>query len=143
MRAAELSEWKQGHQVTGLWPEPAPLMLTATLDDGIGIGLDLIHRYVQVLGLRLIPLGLLQSPDAIIQACRQYQPDYLGITILQLDSDDDLAYLGKHLPADTRLIAGGPVFRYDPDMAERCGVHFVARDVSHFISFMLHEARRI
>jgi hypothetical protein len=135
-RAAQLAQWKQQQGVPGLWTEK-PLLLTATLDDGMGVGLDMIHRYADVLGLTLMPLGLLQAPAVIVDACQRYRPDFLGVTVLQPDSGDDLAFLGKHLPARTRLIAGGPAFRYDPELARRCGVHFVARDVGAFIAFML------
>ncbi|MCP3951042.1 MAG: hypothetical protein GY697_02300, partial [Desulfobacterales bacterium] len=39
--AVEIQQWKTEHQVSGLWKSP-PLMVTATLDDAMGHGLDLI-----------------------------------------------------------------------------------------------------
>ncbi len=59
------------------------------------------------------------------------------MTVLQLDSDDDLARVGHALPARTRLIAGGPVFKFDPDMADRCGIDYVAPSVAHFVAYLL------
>ena len=134
--ADELEHWKAIHRVDGLWPR-RPLMLTATLDDGIGQGLQIIHRYADILGMDILPLGLLQTPEAIIAACRKREPDFLGLTILQLDSDDDLCQVGHSLPPKTMLIAGGPVFKFDPEMTGRCKVGYVAEDVSCFIEFLL------
>ena len=134
--ADELVRWKAIHRVGGLWPR-RPLMLTATLDDGIGQGLQIIHRYADILGMDILPLGLLQTPEAITAACRKHEPDFLGLTILQLDSDDDLCQVGHSLPSKTMLIAGGPVFKFDPEMAERCKVGYVAGDASCFIEFLL------
>ena len=113
-------------------------MLTATLDDGMGHGLALIERFAAVMGVSVSPLGLLIKPEAIIAACTQAKPDFLGLTVLQLDSDDDLARVSRNLPANTCLIAGGPAFRYDPEMAERCAVSHVAENVAYFIDFVLN-----
>jgi hypothetical protein len=136
VEAEMLATWKKAHHIDGLWLY-RPLMLTATLDDAIGQGLHTIHRYADVLGIQVIPLGLLQEPESILAAVRRWGPDFLGLTILQLDSDDDLCRVGHHLDSKTRLIAGGPVFRFDPEMADRCKVDYVAKDVSGFIDYML------
>lgn len=45
--AEALSQWKQAHQLAGLWPN-RPLMMTATLDDGLGYGIDIIERCAQM-----------------------------------------------------------------------------------------------
>ncbi len=133
----EFTAWKQKHQVTGIWSSQ-PLMLTATLDDGIGQGIEIIERFADMIGLQVQPLGLMQKPAAIVAACNQYQPDFLGLTVLQLDSDDDLAYVGHRLPTQTCLIAGGPVFKFDPQMAMRCRVDYAAPDVAYFMNFLLN-----
>lgn len=134
---AELNTWKQHHSVTGIWPQ-RPLMLTTTLDDGIGQGLAIISQYAEVAGLQVQPLGLMQRPDHIIAACRQHRPAILGLTILQLDSDDDLASIGHNLPPGTALVAGGPVFKFDPEMAQRCSVTYMAASVAYFIDYLLN-----
>ena len=134
--ARALAGWKKSHHVSGLWTD-RPKMLTATLDDAIGQGLQIIHGYADVLGIQVTALGLMQKPESILAAARSRVPDFLGLTILQLDSDGDLCRVGHHLSPKTRLIAGGPVFRFDPEMADRCKVDYVARDVAGFLDYML------
>lgn len=132
-----LDRWKQDHQVKGIWPNRRPLMATTTLDDGLGQGLQVIERYAAAAGLRVNQLGLLKKPDFIVEQCHRLQPDFLGLTILQLDSEDDLARVGHGKPPETVLIAGGPVFKFDPPMAQRCKVDYVAPNVAYFMDFLL------
>ncbi len=135
--ARELLEWKRAEGITGLWKNP-PLMLTATLDDGMGFGLELIHLYADVAGLQVLFLGLLQSPEKILDECRKNLPDLLGLTVLQFDSEEALTKIGHNLPTKTQIIAGGPVFMADPDFAMRAGTHFVAKNVASFLRFLLN-----
>lgn len=135
--ADELFEWKKDNQIKNIWPQ-TPVLATATLDDAIGQGIDIIELYAKISGLEVIRIGLLQTPAHILDQCHRIRPDLLGITILQLDSDDDLSEIGHHLPSNTRLIAGGPVFKFDPDMAHRCGVDYVAPNVGYFIDYLLN-----
>lgn len=134
--AVELSAWKDTHGVQGIW-ERSPQMVTATIDDGIGQGIEIISIYAQLAGLQVDPLGLMQAPDHIIYRCKKQRPAILGLTILQLDSDEALAHIGHHLPPETALVAGGPVFKFDPDMAQRCGVTYMAANVADFIGYLL------
>lgn len=134
--AEEIRQWKKENQVAGLWADP-PLMVTATLDDAMGHGLDLIHRYAWLAGLKIHPLGLLQSADAVATACRELEPALLGLTVLQFDSEDDLIRIARNIPATTRIVAGGPVFKGDPDLARRAGVHRVASDAADFLKYLL------
>ena len=120
----------------GLWPA-SPLMLTATLDDGWGHGLDVIEALATAVGVRVCRLGLLQTPADIINACRREQPDLLGLTVLQFDSDEVLKRITANLPPRTTLIAGGAAFRYDAEFAERTGTHAVALDGVAFLQFLL------
>jgi methylmalonyl-CoA mutase cobalamin-binding subunit len=122
--------------VPGLW-ERSPTMLTATLDDGIGQGLAVIENGAAAIGIHLISLGLMRSPEAISDACRRHQPDWLGVTVLQFDTEDDLKWIAQRLPRRTRIVAGGPVFSGDPDFAHRTGVFYAARNVADFLRFML------
>ncbi len=131
-----IQQWKTEHQVAGLWESP-PLMVTATLDDAMGHGLDLINQYAELAGLRVHPLGLLQSAEAIIAACRELEPALLGLTVLQFDSEDDLILIAQNIPATTRIVAGGPVFKADPDFSQRSGIHRVAVDAADFLNFLL------
>lgn len=134
--AGKLERLRQRLKVQGLWEDP-PAMVTATLDDGLGQGLAVIEKYAAVIGIRLISLGLMQTPEAIIDACRRHKPNYLGLTVLQFDTEDDLTCISKNLPRRTRIVAGGPVFAGDPELAGRTGTHYAAENVADFLRFML------
>lgn len=134
--AEELTQWKRDHQISGIWRN-RPIIVTATIDDGIGQGIQIIENYAKVMGLWVVHIGLLQSSDTLIDQCQQLQPDFLGLTILQLDSDDTLCKVGHNLPSKTCLITGGPVFKFDPDMAARCNVDYVASNVGYFVDYLL------
>jgi hypothetical protein len=137
--ADRLCRWKAANNIQGLWERP-PVMVTATLDDAMGHGLALIHPYAEAAGLRLHPLGLLQPAETIIAACREVKPAFLGLTVLQFDSEDELEKIGRHLPGGTVVVAGGPVFAADPDLAPGTGVHHVARDAAAFWEILLNYA---
>ncbi len=132
----ELECLRERLNVRGIWKHQ-PCMVTATLDDGLGQGLAVIEKYAAVVGIRLVSLGLMQSPGAIIDACNRHQTDYLGLTILQLDTEADLTSIAKHIPRKTRIVAGGPVFTGDPGFSGRTGTHYAAKNVAHFLQFML------
>jgi methanogenic corrinoid protein MtbC1 len=134
--AEELCQWKEANQVGGLWVQQ-PLMVTATLDDAMGHGLELIHQYADLAGVEIHTLGLLQSAESVAAACRKLEPDFLGLTVLQFDSEDDLALIARQIPANTRIVAGGPVFKADPELARRVGIHRVAADAADFLNFLL------
>lgn len=134
--AEELDQWKKTNQTGGLWAPP-PLMLTATLDGAMGHGLELIHRYAGLAGVEIHALGLLQSAESVAAACRKLEPQFLGLTVLQFDTEDDLALIARNIPVTTRIVAGGPVFKADPDLARRVGVHRVAADAADFLEYLL------
>jgi hypothetical protein len=134
--AEEIQQWKEANRIGGLWTQP-PLMVTATLDDAMGHGLDLIHRYAELAGLRVRALGLLQAADTVAAVCRELVPGLLGLTVLQFDTEDDLALIARSIPAATRIVAGGPVFKADPEFARRVGIHRVASDAADFLSYLL------
>jgi hypothetical protein len=134
--AAATQRWKAENRVDGLWPDP-PLMVTATLDDAMGHGLELIHQYADLAGLQVRPLGLLQTAASIVAACRDLKPALLGLTVLQFDTEEDLLFIARNIPEATQIVAGGPVFRADPELAPRAGVHRVAVDAADFLNFLL------
>jgi methylmalonyl-CoA mutase cobalamin-binding subunit len=136
IQLAELERWKSANDIRGLWTN-APLMVTATLDDGIGQGLALIRSTAETAGLRVEHLGLVVPPERIVASCLENHPALLGLTVLQFDSEENLAWIAKQLPPETLLVAGGPVFAFDPDLAGRCGVAFAAEDLAHFLDFLL------
>jgi hypothetical protein len=120
----------------GLWA-PAPTMITATIDDGIGQGIDLIGRFAEAVGVRIEFLGLMQSPERIVLEARRRDADLAGVTVLQLDTEPVLSQIARQLPQKTELIAGGPAFHLDPELADRAGVSFVAKDAAAFLRFLL------
>jgi methylmalonyl-CoA mutase cobalamin-binding subunit len=134
--AGNLECLRERLKVNGMWNQ-TPSMVTATLDDGLGQGLAVIEKYAAAVGMRLISLGLMQRPEAVIDACRHHQPEILGLTILQFDTEDDLRCIANHLPRKTRIVAGGPVFIGDPDFADRTGIHYAAKNVADFLRYLL------
>jgi methanogenic corrinoid protein MtbC1 len=134
--AGELREWKVKTGNSGLWDKP-PLMITATLDDGLGQGLEIIRMFSETAGIEIIDLGLLVTPEKIIAECKENNPDLLGLTVLQFDSEEDILMIRRNLPSKTKIIAGGPVFTADPGFARRTGIHFTAKNVAYFIRFLL------
>lgn len=135
--AQELLEWKRVRGVSGIWDRP-PVMMTATLDDGLGYGLRIVRLYAEVAGVKVISLGVNCSPDEIVADCRRCCPDLLGLTVLRLESEEALAQIGSNLPAGTKLVVGGAaIFRSDPDLARRCEVDYVAENVGAFLQYLL------
>ena len=137
--ADELMDWKKKNCIKGIW-EKTPLMVTATLDDCFGHGLQLIHLYAKVAGIKIHPIGLLQTPEQIIETCREVKPDFLGLTVLQFDSEEALTTICNNLPSKTQVVAGGPIFKGDPDLAQRAGVNYVAGNVLFFLEYLLEHS---
>ncbi|MDL2268416.1 hypothetical protein LJC41_00340 [Desulfosarcina sp. OttesenSCG-928-G17] len=138
--ADALVEKRRQLSASGIWKDHGPVMVTATLDDGLGQGLSIIEKFAEAIGVRIIRQGLMQSAGAVMDACRCHQPDYLGMTVLQFDTEEELADISRALPEKTRIVAGGPVFNADPEFAGRAGVHYSARNVADFLLFMLETA---
>jgi methylmalonyl-CoA mutase cobalamin-binding subunit len=134
--ARELTAWRSERSHAGLWALP-PLMVTATIDDGLGHGLEVIEKLAEATGVKIHSLGLLQSPESIVKACLELSPRLLGLTVLQLDSDDWVADIVRRLPSSTLLVAGGPAFQYDEDFARRTGTHVVVKNGAAFLHFLI------
>ena len=133
----DILNWKHSRGIAGLWDRP-PLMITATLDDALGQGLALIHLFAEAAGVKIIPLGILQSPDTILAECNRHHPQLLGLTVLRLDAEEDLTYIGHNLSPKTQLIAGGgSIFESYPEIAADARVHFVAKNAAAFLRFLL------
>jgi hypothetical protein len=135
--AQTLAELRKTPDIRPLWQIP-PQFYTATLDDALGQGLAIIHKFADAIGLNCRHLGLAVPADTIIAACRADVPTLLGMTVLQFDSETDLARIRREIPKTTRMVCGGPLFKADPDLAERCGIDFVAKDVGAFLEYMLN-----
>jgi methylmalonyl-CoA mutase cobalamin-binding subunit len=135
--AEEIIRWKKKNGITGLWENP-PTLVTATIDDAWGHGLAVIHLWAKAAGMKIHAMGLLKTPEEIITKCRKLQPDFLGMTILQFDTEDDLAMITRNLPTKTCCIVGGPIFKADPELASRAGVHMVAGNAADFLAVLLN-----
>jgi len=137
LKAAEkVAAWRRERQIESLWPDP-PLMATATLDDSFGHGLEVIHRFAEAAGLRRVHLGKLLTAEAIVDGCRVHRPHLLGMTVLQFDTEPDLVAIRRQIDPAVRIVAGGPIFAADPDLAERAGIDFVARSAADFWRYLL------
>jgi hypothetical protein len=134
--AQTLTVLRDSSGVCPLWQTP-PRFYTATLDDALGQGLAVIHAFADAVGLRRRLLGLTVPADTVIAACRADAPALLGMTVLQFDSEADLARIRREIPQTTRMVCGGPLFKADPDLAERCGIDFIAKDVGAFLEYLL------
>ena len=110
------------------------LILTATIDDGWGLGLELIHKACDVLGLPYRFLGLLLTPEEIIDACGEVQPNFLGLTILHDSSKNTLHRIVSEVPEDTIVFIGGSNFFEEAFFPRR--VIFVP-NVAYFIRFFV------
>lgn len=132
----DLRAWKDNEQISGLW-NPPPMMLTATLDDGWGHGLEVVELCAAVAGLHVERLGLLKTADDILAACFKLRPHLIGLTMLQFDSEPSLIQITARVPEPTQVLVGGPVFKIDPDLASRTAVHLVAKNVADFLDIVL------
>ncbi len=135
--ARELTAWRTDQNHGGLWESP-PLMVTATIDDGWGHGLEVIEKLAAATGMQIHSLGLLQSPDSITEACLKLNPRFLGLTVLQFDSDEQVAEIVRRLPSSTILIAGGSAYRYDEDFARRTGTRVVVKNGAALLQFLMN-----
>jgi methylmalonyl-CoA mutase cobalamin-binding subunit len=137
--AGKLARLRKRSSIPGIWEHP-PTLATATLDDGLGQGLAVIEAFAGAIGMQVNRLGLMLTKEAIVEDCRCCRPDFLGLTVLQFDTEDDLRFISARLARKIRIVAGGPVFNADPDFAERTGTHYAAKNVAHFLLFMLDTA---
>jgi methylmalonyl-CoA mutase cobalamin-binding subunit len=137
--ARALLSWRHERGIDGLWKRP-PRMLGATMDDGWGHGIQLILRYAAAMGVETGFIGLLKTWEQIVPACEAFKADYLGLTVLQFDTLTPLIELRHHLPRSIKIIAGGPVFRIDPQFQEQAGIDHVAPDAAGFIRLLLATA---
>lgn len=135
LAAAAFLARQRGAPGDGLWRAP-PALLTATLDDGWGHGLEVIEALAAAVGVRVRRLGLLQTPQAVLAACRREGPDLLGLTVLQFDSEEAVAAIARGLPRGTTLVAGGAAYRYDEDFARRTATPVAIRDGAAFLDFL-------
>jgi methylmalonyl-CoA mutase cobalamin-binding subunit len=136
-RGRELLARKKALNLEGLFSTP-PALMTATLDDGIGQGLTVIHCFAELAGLQLISLGLMQTPETIVTECRRQQPDILGLTVLHDDTEEMLcADIIPQLPKNTRVIVGGPVFAAlgQKTLAEK--PYRVLNNIGLFLNYLL------
>ncbi|MDI6797514.1 MAG: hypothetical protein QMD09_11235, partial [Desulfatibacillaceae bacterium] len=134
--ARSLLEWKRANPAARLWGRP-PVMLTATLDDGIGQGIAVIEAWANALGLVVRRIGLMVAPEDILAACIEQKPRLLGLTVLRNDMEDALIQVASGLPSNTLLVSGGPAFAANPDLADAAKVDCAAKNAGAFVRFVL------
>ncbi len=83
-------------------------LLTATLDDGWGMGIDMIHHACGVLGLSYRFVGLAKTPEEVVLHCRGERPDVVALTVLLDDTVAMVKHLRAILPGSIPLFVGGP-----------------------------------
>ena len=137
--AESIIAWKRENRIKSVFNSP-PSIVTATIDDSFGMGISVINLFSEALGLNVHFLGLYKTTGDILEACIRLNPSYLGLTVLQADTEEDIAFLSENLPSTVKIISGGPVYKMDPGFAQRAGVHFVAGNADAFIRFMLAQA---
>ena len=133
----ELLAEKKNRGLGALWPQP-PAMVTATIDDGWGAGLEPIRLYAEIAGVAVTHLGLLLEPADVVAGCQRLQPDILGLTILHFETEEILTrQIMPALPAATIAIVGGPIFKTMEagDLAEK--PYQVADTLIDFLDFLL------
>ena len=136
---SDLFEWKEANSISsGLWPTP-PTMITATLDDFVGQGIETIEFFAKFAGMEVTSLGVMQPVETIVEECTERRPTLLGLTVLRTFVFEDLIYIGQNIPSSTLLIVGGgPCLQSEPEIATQANLHLVAKDVKDFIEFMLN-----
>ncbi|MEW6077368.1 MAG: hypothetical protein AB1724_06135 [Thermodesulfobacteriota bacterium] len=133
----EMLARKKAGGLTEIFPVP-PRLMTATLDDGIGQGLALIHCFAELAGLTILPLGLMRPPETIVAECRRQRPDILGLTVLRDDAEEVLCDLIiPQVPDTVRVIAGGPVFNMMTAGALADKPYRVLNRISLFLAYLL------
>lgn len=106
----ELNELAQLRKSLGVSLTPFRLV-TATLDDGWGLGLEIIHNACNVLGISYTFMGLLKTPEEIAQLCESEKPDAVGVTVIQEETLDTLFRLRSLLSPKIKIFAGGPAIK--------------------------------
>ncbi len=134
--ARSLAEKRIQSGSPGLWKRP-PRMALATVDDGWGHGLEVIRAWAEAAGMEVRHLGLMVAPEEIIDACQKWSPHILGMTLLQFDTEEGMIQIRREIPSSIQIVAGGPLFRADPELAERAGIDVVAVDAAAFGEFLL------
>ncbi len=136
---SDLFEWRQERRISsGLWIDP-PTMITATLDDFVGQGIETIEFFAKFAGMEVTSLGVMQPAETIVEKCSEQRPTLLGLTVLRTFAFEDLIYIGQNIPSSTLLIVGGgPCLQSEPEIATQANLHLVAKDVKDFIEFMLN-----
>ncbi len=111
-------------------------IVTATIDDGWGMGLEIIHLACDVLGIEYKFIGLMRKPEEILGHLLKEQPRFLGITLLQEDSIPLLQYIHDSTPEDLLILAGGPAFKNGLKEETMERLRIIA-NVKEFIEFMI------
>jgi methylmalonyl-CoA mutase cobalamin-binding subunit len=132
----KLLAWKTQNRIAGIWKQ-SPKMITATMDDAIGQGLKMIHLFSRIAGMDIEPLGLMQSKETIIDACNYQLPDFLGMTILQYDTEEILNTIIPQFPKKMCILVGGPIFKMIPENELQHKKYTSFNSICDYLNFLL------
>ena len=139
----QLKDLKANRQTLGipsLWAVP-PAIVTATLDDGWGHGIETVALCARALGMTLHTLGLLVPPSEIAAACRRLRPDFLALTVLQVESKEALQLITDQVSPATQVFVGGALVQSCPQAFNRPNL-LAASNLTVFVEQLLrHQAQ--
>lgn len=136
-----LCAYREKLGIPGLF-DPGLQLYTATLDDAIGKGISVIEALGKGAGLMVTRIGLMAKPSTIISVCSRDKPHLLGLSVLQPDTEEELRRIRDEIPQCTRILAGGPVFSFDPEIKDRAGLDLGATSGTGFLQYLLFLASR-
>ena len=113
-----------------------PRLLTTTLDDSWGLGLDVIHLACDALGIPYTFIGLMKTPEEITASYTPNLHDAVGITVIQENSVEKLLHLRRLLPQNISILAGGPGLKYMLEIPSGEKL-IIVKNVVHFIKIIL------
>lgn len=136
----DLKANRQSLGIPSLWSVP-PTMVTATLDDGWGHGIETVTLCARALGMTVHALGLLVPASEIVAACRRLRPGFLALTVLQVESEEALQLIADEVPPITQVFVGGAFVHSCPQAFHRINL-LAASNLEAFIKQLLrHQAQ--
>jgi len=132
---SDLRNWRENVGVSSLWDQP-PLMVSATLDDGWGLGIETIESCARAVGICVYSIGLMIPAQDLIRTCHEMRPDLLALTMLHSDTEPVLEQVCTAVAGMSRVVVGGAGAAGNPRLEQRLDI-MVAKDISDFLELLL------